>query len=88
MLQCRISITRYPSNRHFIHRYGIAITRPAHNAEVKDIDTDDELSRILEDVCGQTKEEAMDILKELGRNPQYGPYSRSIDESTLTQNGF
>jgi hypothetical protein len=88
MLECRISITRYPSNRHFIHRYGIAITRPAHNAEVKDIDTDDELSRILEDVCGHTKEEAKDILEELGRNPQYGPYSRSIDESTLTQNGF
>jgi hypothetical protein len=66
----------------------MAITRPAQDAAVKDINTDDELLRVLEDVCGHTKEEAQDILEELGRNPKYGPYSRSIDEGTLTQNGF
>ena len=88
MSECRISITRYPSQPQFAHKYGIAITRLGRSAEVKHIDTDDELARILQDLCGHTKEEAMDILKELVPNPHYGPYSRSIDESILTQSGF
>ena len=85
---CQISITRYPSQPQFIHRYGIAITRPGDNAEVRYIDTDGELSKILKDVCGHTEEEATDILEELSLNSQYGPYSRSIDENILTENGF
>jgi len=88
MLQCRISITKYPSQRHFIHRYGIAITRPGQSPQVKDVDTDNELSRILEDVCGHTKEESMEILEDLSQNQNYGPYTRSIDEIALTKNGF
>lgn len=88
MLECRISITRYPSQPQFVHRYGIAITRPEDNAEVKDIDTDKELTRILEDVCGHSKEEIAEILEDLSQNPKHGPYVRSIDERTLTLNGF
>jgi len=88
MLQCRVTISRYPQPP-FRSKYGIAVTRlPAAHDDVRNLDTDDDLARILADVVGHTREEVAEIVEALRKNTQYGPYLRVVDENTLTQNGF
>ena len=88
MPQCRITISRYPKPP-FASKYGIAITRlPGDNDDVRNIDTDDELARVLAHVVGHSAEEVAEIFEGLRKNPRYGPYLRTVAEDALAQNGF
>jgi len=84
---CRITISRYPQPP-FASKYGIAITRLPAADQVKNIDTGDELSKVLLEIVGHTTEDVTEILAELKTQLRYGPYNRDIDENTLVRNGF
>ena len=86
MIRCCISISCYPSQPQFSHKYGLAITKPGEAAQVRNIGTDDDLTRLLKRV-GHTDEQVADLVSSLKRDPKI-LYFQDIGEDVLRENGF
>lgn len=88
LVDCTISISRYPAQPQFVHKYGISITRKGvSDVKVTDLDTDEQLTRLLEDVVGNTHERAVEIIEILKEDPQIS-YQESIEDVALSHHGF